>query len=71
MARFTSVIGRASKQLLRDLRLKQAASQLDMGSYTGDQFARNCGHASRVSFSRAFKETYGTEPRDYREAKRT
>jgi AraC family transcriptional activator of mtrCDE len=71
MARFTSVIGRAPMQLLRDLRMKQAASQLDMGSYTVDQVARNCGYASRASFARTFKETYGTEPRDYRETKRT
>jgi AraC family transcriptional activator of mtrCDE len=71
MARFTSVIGRTPMQLLRDLRMGQAASQLDTGIYTVDQVARNCGYASRASFARAFKEVHGTGPRDYRQAKRT
>ncbi|WP_346015776.1 AraC family transcriptional regulator [Paraburkholderia sp. PGU19] len=71
MARFTNAIGRAPMQLLRDLRMKQAASQLGMGSYTIDQVARNCGYASRAGFARAFKDIYGAEPRDYREVKRT
>ncbi|MBB5462287.1 AraC family transcriptional regulator [Paraburkholderia sp. Cpub6] len=71
MSRFTSVIGRTPMQLLRDLRMRQAASQLDMGIYTVDQVARNCGYTSRASFARAFKEVHGTGPRDYRQAKRT
>ena len=70
MARFTSVIARTPTQLLRDLRMRQAASQLDMGIYTDDQVARNCGYAGRASFARAFKEVHGTGPRDYRQAKR-
>ncbi|WP_416365649.1 helix-turn-helix transcriptional regulator [Paraburkholderia terrae] len=70
MILFTSVVRRTPLQLLRDLPMRHAASQLDTGIYTVDQVARICGYASPASFARAFKEVRGTLPRDYWQAKR-
>jgi AraC family transcriptional activator of mtrCDE len=66
MARFTGTIGRSPMLVLRDLRMKQAASQLAASTLTVDQVAANAGYASRSSFVRVFKTTYGMDPTDYR-----
>ncbi|CAM2157292.1 AraC family transcriptional regulator [Pararobbsia alpina] len=69
MARFTSVVGRSPMMVLRDLRMKQAGSQLVSSGLTIDQVAQNAGYASRSSFVRAFKSAYDMDPSEYRTLK--
>jgi AraC family transcriptional activator of mtrCDE len=66
MARFAAVVGRSPMLVLRDLRMRQAAAQLSAGTYTIDQVVRNAGYASRSSFIRTFRKSYGTDPSGYR-----
>jgi len=66
MARFSAALGHAPMQILRDLRMRQAAAQLRAGDLALDQVARNAGYASRGAFARAFREIYGTGPAEYR-----
>lgn len=67
MARFTSVVGRSPMIVLRDLRMRRAAQVLEMKSLSVGQVAQEVGYASRSSFVRAFRETYGVGPTEYRE----
>lgn len=62
MARFTGLFGRAPMMILRDLRMRQAAVQLTAKQLSVEQIARNAGYASRNSFIRAFRKTYGRDP---------
>lgn len=55
-------------QVLRDIRMRQAAAHLRAGDLALDQVARNAGYASRGAFMRAFREIYGTGPAEYRAA---
>jgi AraC-like DNA-binding protein len=64
--RFTEVVGRPPKAVLRDLRMRQAAHQLVSGTLTLDQIAGQAGYDSRSSFVRAFRKAYGCDPTDYR-----
>ncbi|MFM0202516.1 AraC family transcriptional regulator [Paraburkholderia fungorum] len=66
MARFSEALGQSPMQVLRDIRMRQAAAQLRTGDVTLDQVARNAGYASRGSFVRAFRDVYGTGPSEYR-----
>ncbi|MFL6645729.1 MAG: AraC family transcriptional regulator [Paraburkholderia fungorum] len=66
MARFSAAFGRAPMQVLRDIRMRQAAAQLRAGDLALDQVARNAGYTSRGAFMRAFREIYGTGPAEYR-----
>ena len=66
MARFASVMGRSPKSVLRDLRMRRAAQVLAMNSLSVGQIAHEVGYASRSSFIRAFRETYGVDPSEYR-----
>jgi AraC family transcriptional activator of mtrCDE len=66
MARFSDALGQSPIQVLRDIRMRQAAAQLRTGDVTLDQVARNAGYASRGTFVRAFRDVYGTSPADYR-----
>lgn len=66
MARFAAALGKAPMQVLRDIRMRQAAAQLRAGDLALDQVARNAGYASRGAFVRAFRELYGTSPAGYR-----
>ncbi|HEY1611506.1 MAG TPA: AraC family transcriptional regulator [Paraburkholderia sp.] len=68
MARFSAAFGQAPMQVLRDIRMRQAATQLRTGDLALDQVARNAGYASRGAFMRAFREIYGTGPAEYRAA---
>ena len=68
MVRFTNVIGRSPMMVLRDLRMRQAATELAAGNLSIDHVIRNTGYASRSSFARAFKEAYGVDPSSYRES---
>ncbi len=66
MTRFSSIMGRSPMMVLRDLRMRRAAQVLEMQSLTVGQVAHEVGYASRSSFVRAFRETYGVDPTQYR-----
>jgi AraC family transcriptional activator of mtrCDE len=66
MARFSAALGQSPMQVLRDIRMRQAAAQLRAGDISLDQVARNVGYASRAAFVRAFREVFGTGPAEYR-----
>jgi AraC family transcriptional activator of mtrCDE len=66
MARFTSAVGRSPMAVLREVRMRQAAADLEAGNMSIDQVIRNTGYASRSSFVRAFRQAYGMDPSGYR-----
>ena len=65
-ARFTAAIGKPPMQVLRELRLRQAMHQLKAGGAAVELIARNAGYASRSSFIKAFRKSYGMEPSEVR-----
>jgi AraC-like DNA-binding protein len=65
-ARFTAVIGNSPMQVLRELRLRQAMHQLKAGDVAVELIARDAGYASRSSFLKAFRKTYGMHPSEVR-----
>lgn len=68
IVRFTSAFGRSPMMVLRDLRLREAATHLSAGDISLEQVFRNTGYASSGSFSRAFKQAYGIDPSAYRKS---
>lgn len=66
VARFTSTIGKPPMQVLRELRLRQAMSQLKASGLPIELIARNAGYASRSSFIKAFRKSYGMDPSEVR-----
>jgi AraC family transcriptional activator of mtrCDE len=66
MSRFVAILGHSPMAVLRDLRMRQAASDLKATSSSVDVIAHNAGYESRSSFVRAFKKTYGQDPTEYR-----
>jgi AraC family transcriptional activator of mtrCDE len=66
MARFTEVTGQSPMRILRGLRMRQAAQQLRSTSFSIEEIVRSVGYESRSSFVRAFRQTYGRDPSDYR-----
>ncbi|TDY26654.1 AraC family transcriptional activator of mtrCDE [Paraburkholderia sp. BL6665CI2N2] len=67
MARFSAALGQSPMQVLRDIRMRQAAAQLRAGDLSLDQVARHAGYASRGAFARAFREVFDTGPAEYRD----
>jgi AraC family transcriptional activator of mtrCDE len=65
-ARFTALVGKAPMQVLRELRLRQALYQLKASSLPIEHIARGSGYASRSSFIKAFRKSYGMEPSEVR-----
>jgi AraC-like DNA-binding protein len=65
-ARFTSTVGKSPMQVLRELRLRQAMHQLKSSGLAVELIARNAGYASRSSFIKAFRNTYGMDPSEVR-----
>jgi AraC-like DNA-binding protein len=65
-ARFTGVIGNSPMQVLRELRLRQAMQQLKGTDVAVELIARNAGYASRSSFIKAFRKSYGMDPSEVR-----
>ena len=59
MSRFTGLLGRPPMEVLRELRMRQAALQLRVGASSVNQAVRDAGYKSRSSFTRAFVKTYG------------
>jgi AraC family transcriptional activator of mtrCDE len=71
MLRFADLIGESPIAVLRQLRMRQAATMLASNyELSIDQIARNVGYASRSSFLRAFRKVYGMDPSEYMEAGR-
>lgn len=66
MSTFTDILGKTPMAVLRDLRMRHAAHLLKCTSLDLDQVSRQSGYESRTSFTRAFKETYGKFPTEYR-----
>jgi AraC-like DNA-binding protein len=66
VARFTSAVGKPPMQVLRELRLRQAMSQLKASGLAIELIARNAGYASRSSFVKAFRKSYGMDPSEVR-----
>jgi AraC-like DNA-binding protein len=65
MARFTDIVGQPPMNVLRELRMRQAAEQLKTGQIPIEQIVRNSGYESRSSFARAFRKAFGVEPSEY------
>jgi AraC-like DNA-binding protein len=65
-ARFTAAIGKPPMQVLRELRLRQAMHQLKAGDVAVELIARDAGYASRSSFLKAFRKSYGMDPSEVR-----
>ncbi len=70
MARFATAFGCAPMAVLRQLRMRHAAGMLTTSHLSIDQVSHGVGYASRSSFFRAFRKTYGSDPSDYRAARR-
>jgi AraC-like DNA-binding protein len=66
VARFTSTVGKSPMHVLRELRLRQAMHQLKASGLTIELIARNAGYASRSSFIKAFRKSYGMDPSEVR-----
>jgi AraC family transcriptional activator of mtrCDE len=67
MQRFVAVVGRPPMEVLRDLRMKQAASCLRRKGLSVEEIARHAGYSSRSSFVRAFRKAYDVDPLTFRE----
>lgn len=65
-ARFTAVTGKSPMRVLRELRLRQAMQQLRAGDGAVELIARDAGYASRSSFIKAFRKSYGLDPSEVR-----
>ena len=70
MARFAAAFGCAPMAVLRQLRMRHAAGMLTNSHLSIDQVSHGVGYASRSSFFRAFRKTYGSDPSDYRATRR-
>jgi AraC-like DNA-binding protein len=66
MERFRRAFGRSPMLVLRELRVRHAAKLLETQALTVDQVARAVGYNSRSSFSRAFRQACGFEPKVHR-----
>lgn len=65
-ARFTHAVGKSPMHVLRELRLRQAMHQLKASGLAIELIARNAGYASRSSFIKAFRKSYGMDPSEVR-----
>lgn len=70
MARFTKIFGMPPMTVLREIRMRQAASMLTTDELSIDQISRSVGYTSRSSFLKAFHDAYGNYPTDYRAQRR-
>lgn len=71
MARFTKILGMPPMTVLRGLRMRQAALMLTTNELSIDKIAHSVGYTSRSSFLKAFHDSYGIYPTDYRAQRRT
>jgi AraC family transcriptional activator of mtrCDE len=66
MQRFQCAFGQPPMVVLRQLRMRHAANLLAANSLGIEQVARAVGYSSRSSFTRAFRQAYGSEPDGHR-----
>jgi AraC family transcriptional regulator, activator of mtrCDE len=65
MRRFHEAFGVSPGAVLRQLRMRRAVVLLRGGQLSVGRISEEVGYASRSSFLRAFRQTYGCEPSDY------
>jgi AraC family transcriptional activator of mtrCDE len=70
MVRFREAFGDSPMAILRQLRMRHAATLLEADALSIDQIAGACGYASRSSFFRAFQKGIGSDPSQFRTAAR-
>lgn len=70
MVRFREAFGASPMALLRQIRMRHAATLLEADTLSIDQIAGACGYASRSSFFRAFQKSVGSDPSQVRAAAR-
>jgi AraC family transcriptional activator of mtrCDE len=70
MVRFREVFGASPMTVLRQIRMRHAATLLEAGTLSIDQVAGACGYTSRSSFFRAFQKSVGSDPSQFRAAAR-
>jgi len=66
MARFAAAFGSSPMAVVRQLRMQRAASMLAGDTHSVKKIAHAVGYASYGSFLRAFQQTFGRDPLDYR-----
>jgi AraC family transcriptional activator of mtrCDE len=66
MIRFNQLLDSSPMVLMREIRMRKAATYLAMGSPSIDEVARSVGYTSRSSFVRAFRNIHGIAPSEYR-----
>jgi len=70
MVRFREAFGDSPMTILRQIRMRHAATLLEADALSIDQVAGACGYASRSSFFRAFQKSLGSDPSQFRAAAR-
>ena len=70
MTRFREVFGTSPMAVLRQIRMRHAATLLEAGMLSIDQIVDACGYASRSSFFRTFQKSVGSDPSHFRTAAR-
>jgi AraC family transcriptional activator of mtrCDE len=70
MVRFREAFGVSPMAVLRQIRMRHAATLLEADTLSIDQIAGACGYASRSSFFRAFQKSVGNDPSQFRAAAR-
>jgi AraC family transcriptional activator of mtrCDE len=63
---FSKILGKTPMATLRDLRMRHAAQLLKYSYLDISQVSQQSGYKSSTSFTRAFRDTYGKFPNDYR-----
>lgn len=66
MVRFREAFGASPMAVLRQIRMRHAATLLEADALSIDQIAGACGYASRSSFFRAFQKSLGSDPSQFR-----
>jgi AraC-like DNA-binding protein len=66
MVRFREAFGASPMAVLRQIRMRHAATLLEADALSIDQIAGACGYASRSSFFRAFQKSVGSDPSQVR-----
>ncbi len=68
---FSAMFGMSVSEYMKELRLQHAAKLLSDSGLPISEVANQCGYSNQGRFARAFKETYGMLPLEYRHCKNT
>jgi AraC-like DNA-binding protein len=66
MTIFTGIIGKTPMATLREIRMRHAARLLKNSNLSIEQVSKESGYNSKTSFARAFHQTFGKYPNEYR-----